>query len=109
MTETSLPTTTDQRRGRAGVAVLSLAAGALFGIAGTVLATDDNDVPVRPTVVQRLTVDRPASADDVAESPCQRASADASERCFAARAESSCHLASADASERCVANRAVSG
>lgn len=109
MTETSLPTTTDQRRGRAGVAVLSLAAGAILGIAGTVLATDDNDLPVRPTVVQRLTVDRPASHDDVAEPSCRLASADAAERCFAARAESSCQLASADASERCFANRVGSG
>jgi hypothetical protein len=109
MTEISIPTTTDRRRGRAGVAVLSLAAGAMFGIAGTVLATADGDDPVRPAVVQRLTVDRPAYHVDVAESSCHLASADAAERCVAARAESSCRLASADAAERCVAARAGSG
>ena len=109
MTETSIRTTTDQRRGRAGVAVLSLAAGAMFGIAGTVLATEDDAASVRPTVVQRLTVDRPAFHDDVAGPSCQLASADAAERCVAARAESSCQLASADAAERCVANRDGSG
>ena len=109
MTETSILTTTDHRRGRAGVAVLSLAAGAMFGIAGTVWATDDGDHPVRATVVQRLTVDRPASHDDVAEPSCQLASADAAERCVAARTETSCQLASADVAERCVANRAGSG
>ena len=59
MTETTIPTTKDRRRSRVGVAALSLAAGAMLGIAGTVLATADDGVPARPTVVQRLAVDQP--------------------------------------------------
>ena len=41
MTETHISTRNDRRRGSVGVAALSLAAGTMLGIAGTVLATAD--------------------------------------------------------------------
>ena len=109
MTETTIPTTTSRTRGRVGVAALSLAVGATLGITGTVLATSDNGVPVRPTIVQRLAVDRPSTIDDGGESPCEPMSADAAERCLAARAEAACQQLSADAAEHCLAERAERG
>jgi hypothetical protein len=105
MTGTTIPITTDRRRTHAGVAALSLAAGALLGIAGTVLATSDDD-PVRPAVVERLGVEQPSSDDDAGESPCRLGSADTVERCMASRVEAACHSLSADAAERCLADRA---
>ena len=109
MTETTISTTTDRRRGRAGVAALWLAAGATLGIAGTVLATVDDETSRPPTVVQPLSVNHPASAVDRGESSCQLMAADAAERCMADRAVSACHALSADAAERCVADGAGSG
>jgi hypothetical protein len=109
MTETNIPTRNDRRRGRTGVAALSLTAGAMLGIAGTVLATADAGAPTRPTVVQRLAADQPSSHDDGSESACQLLPADAAERCVEDRAARVCHSLSADAAERCVADRAGSG
>jgi hypothetical protein len=109
MTETTIPITTDRRRSRAGVAALSLAAGAVLGIAGTVLATPNDDHSARPTIVERSAVDQAQSDDDTGESSCRLRSADAAERCVADRVEAACHLLSADAAERCLADRAGQG
>ena len=106
MTQMTIPTTTDRRRNRAGVAALSLAVGAMLGITGTVLATSNSDVPVRPTVVQRLAVYPPSAIDDAGESSCESMLADAAERCVVGRAAAACHELSADAAEHCVAERA---
>jgi hypothetical protein len=109
VTEVTIPTTTNRTRARVGVAALSLAAGAMLGITGTVLATSNDGVPVRPAIVQRLAVDRPSTIDDGGESSCESMSADAAERCLAARAEAACRQLSADAAERCLADRAERG
>jgi hypothetical protein len=108
MTETTIPTTTFRQHSGTRVAALSLAFGAALGVAGTVLATGGDDVPARPAVVEPMDLDQPASSRDASESSCRLFSADAAERCVAARAETSCHLISADAAERCVAARAES-
>lgn len=107
MTETTIPTTFRKHSG-VRVAALSLAVGSGLGIAGTVLATRDDNVPARPAVVQRLDLDQPAPSHGASDDSCHLISADAAERCVAARAGSSCHLISADAAERCVAARAES-
>lgn len=109
MTESTIPITTNRRRSRAGVAVLSLAAGAVLGIAGTVLATPNDDQAVRPTIVRRLAVDHASSGDGTAEPSCQLSTADAAERCVASRVEAACHLLSADAAVRCLADSAGQG
>ena len=109
MTDTTISTTNGRRRSRTGVAALSLAAGAMLGIAGTVLANVDDGAPGRPAVVQRLAVDQPASLDDGRQSACQLLPADAAERCMAHRAAAACHDLPADAAERCLAGRAGSG
>ncbi len=109
MTETTIPTTTFRTHRGVRVAALSLVVGAGLGIAGTVLATRDDGVPARPAVVQRQDLDQPAPSHGASGSSCHLITADAAERCVAARTGSSCHLISADAAERCVAARAASG
>ncbi len=84
MTEFAIPTTMNRNRGRAGVAALSLAVGAVLGITGTVLATSDGTGATRPTVVQPHVPGQVGSGDDGAASACHQASADAAERCLAA-------------------------
>ena len=109
MSETNISTRYDRRRGSARVAALSLAAGTMLGIAGTVLATADAGAPTPPKVVQRLAADQPSSLDDGSESACQLLPADAAERCVEDRAARACLSLSADSAERCVSDRAGSG